>query len=71
MDSPKRASDALLALGGAAQDASKEACASLEDRIPTGGPPSAGKIMGEAPSPETVVGPSLPVKRSDLVISDL
>ena len=31
MDSPERAFDALPALEGAAQDASKEACASLED----------------------------------------
>ena len=31
MDSPERASDALPALEGATQDASLEACASLED----------------------------------------
>ena len=38
VDSPERASDALLALEGASQEASKEACASLENGVPTGGP---------------------------------
>ena len=60
LESPERASDALLALGGTAQDASKEACASLEDGIPVGGPPSTDKVVGEAPSIETVV--SLPLQ---------
>ena len=36
MDSPERASDALLALEGDARGASREACASLEDRDSTG-----------------------------------
>ena len=40
MDSPERAIDALLALEGVAQDASKEAYASLEDGAPAGGPPN-------------------------------
>ena len=38
VDSPEQASGALLALKGASQEASKEACASLEDGVPTKGP---------------------------------
>ena len=49
MDSQERASDALPALEGAAQEAPKEACAYLEDRIPTGGPPNVNRVVGEAP----------------------
>ena len=37
MDSPKQASDALVALEGSPQDASKEAYALLGDGVPTGG----------------------------------
>ena len=50
MDSPKRASDALPALKGASHDASREACASLENRAQSGGFPNADGVMGEAPS---------------------
>ena len=61
MDSPERSSGALLALEGASQDASKVACASLEDGVPTGGPPNADGVMGKAPL-ETTVGPSFLVR---------
>ena len=59
MDSLERASDVLPTLEGAGQDASKEACAPLEEGIPVEGPPSAGKVVGEATSAETAVGPLL------------
>ena len=49
VDSPDRASDALLALEGAAQEAPKEPYASLEDGIPDKGPPDADRAMEEAP----------------------
>ena len=49
VDSPERASDALSALEGAARDVSQEACASLEDRVPTGGPRNVDRVMREAP----------------------
>ena len=52
----ERASDALPASEGATQDASKEACASLEDGILARGPPSADKVVGKAPSIETIIG---------------
>ena len=42
----KQAFDALLALEGASQDAYREACASLEDGAPTGGPPDANGVVG-------------------------
>ena len=61
-NSPKKAFDALPALEGAAQDASKEACASLEDGTPAERPPSADKVVGEAPSAKIVIGPSLLAK---------
>ena len=57
MDSLEQASDALLPLEGASHDASREACALLEDGIPVGGPPNANGVVGEAPS-EIAVGPS-------------
>ena len=47
----------MLALEGASQDASKEACALLEDGVPTGRPPKANGVMGEASS-EIAIGPS-------------
>ena len=50
MDSLEQASNALLTLEGASQDASKEACALLEDGVPAGGLPNADGVMGEAPS---------------------
>ena len=59
VDSQERAFDALLALEGTTQDASREACAPLEGGIPTEGPPSTGNIMGEAPFAKTIVGPLL------------
>ena len=40
---------------GTSQDASTEACASLEDGVLVGGPPNADGVVGEAPS-EIVVG---------------
>ena len=50
MDSPERASDALSALEGATQDASKKACALLEDEAQAEGPPNANQAVSEAPS---------------------
>ena len=50
MDFLEQASNALPTLEGASQDASKEACALLEDGVPTGGPPNADGVMMEAPS---------------------
>ena len=49
MDSLERASDALLALEGASQDAFKETCSSLEDKVLAGGPPNVDGVVGEAP----------------------
>ena len=54
-DSSERASNALPALEGAPKDAFREACASLEDETLAGRPPSADKIVGEAPFAETDV----------------
>ena len=54
-DSPKRASNALPALEGVTQDASKESYASLEDVAPTGGPPSIDNVVGDALSTETAL----------------
>ena len=59
LDSPERASDALPTLEATAQDASREACASLEDGILAGGPPNVDKVVGEAPFVETAIGPPL------------
>ena len=50
VDSSERASDALSALEDASQDAFGEACASLEEGVPTEGPPDADGVVGEAPS---------------------
>ena len=50
MDSLERASDALPALEGVAQDASQEACALMEDGILTEGPRNADRVVWEAPS---------------------
>ena len=49
VDSPERASDALSTLDSASQEAPREPCASLEDGVPNGGPPTANKVVGEAP----------------------
>ena len=69
-DSPERASNALPALEGTAQDASREAYASLEDRALAGGPPNAYQVVSEAPSTETIVFPSLLARRSSLATFD-
>ena len=57
VDSLELASGALLTLEGASQDASREACASLEDGVSVGGPPNSDKVVGKAPS-KTVFRPS-------------
>ena len=49
VDSLERAPDALLALEGTSHNASREACASLEDGVLTERPPNADGVMGEAP----------------------
>ena len=54
----------------ATQDAFKEACASLEDRAPTGGPPNVDQVVSEAPSAETTIGPPLLARRSSLTTSN-
>ena len=56
VDYPERASDALLAWEGAAHDASKEACALLEDGALTRRPPNPDQAVSEASSTETIVG---------------
>ena len=68
-DSLERASSAFSTLEGATKDASREACASLEDGNLAGGPPSADKVVGQAPSAETTVGSSLLDRRSSLIIT--
>ena len=50
MDSPKRASEAIPALEGAAQEASLEAGKALEDGVPVEGPSDADRVAKEAPS---------------------
>ena len=70
MGSPERASNSLSTLEGAAQDASKEACASLEDGALVGGPPNADQVVREAPYVETIVSPLLQARRSNLIIPD-
>ena len=59
MDSQERSSDALPALEGASQDASREACASQEDKVPSGGLPNADQVVSKALTVETTIGPSL------------
>ena len=56
VDSPERAPNALLALEGAAQDYSKESCASLEDRALVRGPPNIDQAVSEAHDAETTIG---------------
>ena len=69
MDSlEERASDALSALEGATHDASKKACASLENEALAGGPPNADQAIREAPFAETTIGPLLQDGRSNLVV---
>ena len=57
MDSLEQDSNSILALEGATQEASREACASLEDGSIVGGPLGANNVVGEAPS-EEIVGSS-------------
>ena len=61
VNSLEQASNALLALEGAAQDASREACASLKDGVPVGGPRNVDRVVREAPL-EVVVGPFFPAR---------
>ena len=68
VESPERASDSLLTLEGAGQDASKEACASLEDGAPTRGPLNADQAISEAPSAEITVSSPMQARRSSLAI---
>ena len=57
MDSPEWASEAILALEGAAQEAFGEAGKAMEDGVPAGGPFDADKVARKAPS-EIAVGSS-------------
>ena len=59
VDSPKRSFDALPALECASQDASREACASLEDEVPSGGLPNADRAISEALAVGETIGPPL------------
>ena len=65
MDSLKRAFDALLALEGASQDDSREACALLEDGVPAEGLPNAVRVKGEARL-EIAVGKSFSSRHAPL-----
>ena len=67
VDSLEQAPDALPALEGAAQDASKEDCASLEDRALSKGSPNVDQVVSEAPTAEITIGPSLQARWSSLV----
>ena len=53
-----------MALECAALDASKEACASLEDGVPAREPHNGNRVVGEAPS-EIVVGSSFSARHAD------
>ena len=68
MDSLERSSDALPTLECAAQDASKEAYASLGDETLAEGPPKPDKVVGEAPSFEAVAGLLLSARQFNLAI---
>ena len=59
VDSPKRAPDALPALERAAQDASREACASLEEGAPTRGPSNVDQAVSETFAVETTISPPM------------
>ena len=50
MDSPERASEAIPALEGVAQEASREAGKALEDGVPARGPFAVDRVVREAPS---------------------
>ena len=49
MDSPKWAAEAIPALEGAAQEASREADKALEDGVPAGGPSDSDRVAMKAP----------------------
>ena len=68
MNSLERASDALPSLEGTAHEASKKACASLENEALAGGLPNVDQAVSEAPFAETTIGPLLQDGRSNLVI---
>ena len=70
MDSLERALDALPVFEGAAQDASREACASLEDGDTTRRVPNANQVVSEAPVVETTLRPPLQARRSSFIIPD-
>ena len=69
---PKRSSldeeaqRSLASLEGAAQYASREACASLEDGALAKGPPNTDQTVSEALAVEITIGPSPWDKRSNL-----
>ena len=70
VDSLEQAFDALPALEGAAQDATRGACALLEDGAPTRGPPNADQAVREAPTSETTIGLLMQARRSNFTIPD-
>ena len=53
---------------GAAQDASKEACASLEDGALAGEPLNSNQVVSDAPSAKRIIGSLLHARRSNLAI---
>ena len=50
---------------GAAQDAPREACSSLEDGVPVEGPRNTDNVVREAPS-EVAVGPLFPARLANV-----
>ena len=70
VNSPKRASNVLPALEGATQDASREACASLEDGAPAGGLPNVDRAVSEAPTTKTTISPPLQTRRPKVRLPD-
>ena len=68
VDSLERAFNTLPEFEGVAQDASKEACASLEDGAPARGPPKADQAVSEASATETTISLPLQAIRSRLTI---
>ena len=70
VNSPKRASNVLPALEGATQDASREACASLEDGAPAEGLPNIDRAVSEAPTTKTTISPPLQTRRPKVRLLD-
>ena len=70
MDSLERALDALPVFEGAAQDASREACASSEDGDTTRRVPNADQVVSEASIVETTLRSPLQARRSSFIIPD-